>query len=269
MTTTTLDRPRAAVPRSTGARAAALLTVLLGAQLMAILDVNIVNVAAATIRTDLHASGASLQLIIAGYLISYAVLLITGARVGGLTRLPDRVPGRPGRVHGGLAGVRARALGRVAHRVPVRPGRRGGVHDPAGVLADSAAFRRTGPSSCAGSLRGRHRRWRGGRSDPRRGPGRRRPVGHRLAPDLLHQRPARPGVPGGRRTPAAARRRRTRPPAGRAGPGGAGRRGARLRAPAALRSPAGLAAVDLAQSGRLGRCCSPCSRRFSRGWRIR
>ncbi len=85
MTTITLDRPRAAVPRSTGARAAALLTVLLGAQLMAILDVNIVNVAAATIRTDLHASGASLQLIIAGYMISYAVLLITGARIGGLT----------------------------------------------------------------------------------------------------------------------------------------------------------------------------------------
>src|SRR5690348_2186412 len=84
MTTTVLDRPRLSAQRSTGPRGAALLTVLLGAQLMAILDVNIVNVAAATIQRDLHASGASLQLIIAGYMIAYAVLLITGARVGGL-----------------------------------------------------------------------------------------------------------------------------------------------------------------------------------------
>jgi EmrB/QacA subfamily drug resistance transporter len=60
-----------------------ILTVLLAAQAMAMLDVNIVNVAAATIRSGLHASGAQLQLIIAGYLIAYAVLLITGARLGG------------------------------------------------------------------------------------------------------------------------------------------------------------------------------------------
>src|SRR5258708_29043000 len=32
--------------------------------------------------TDLHASGALLQLIVAGYTISYAVLLVTGARLG-------------------------------------------------------------------------------------------------------------------------------------------------------------------------------------------
>nr|WP_245997626.1 MFS transporter [Streptomyces armeniacus] len=49
---------------------------------MALLDVFIVNVAAPTIRTDLHASGAGLQLVLAGYTISYAVLLITGARLG-------------------------------------------------------------------------------------------------------------------------------------------------------------------------------------------
>ena len=64
-------------------RTGLILAVLLGAQAMAMLDVNIVNVAAATIRSDLHTSGASLQLIIAGYLIAYAVLLITGARLGG------------------------------------------------------------------------------------------------------------------------------------------------------------------------------------------
>ena len=58
------------------------LAVLLTGQLMAILDVSIVNVATPTIRLDLHASGAALQLIVAGYTIAYAVLLITGARLG-------------------------------------------------------------------------------------------------------------------------------------------------------------------------------------------
>lgn len=55
---------------------------LLLGQFMAILDVAIVNVAAPTLRADLHASGAQLQLAVAGYTISYAALLITGARLG-------------------------------------------------------------------------------------------------------------------------------------------------------------------------------------------
>ncbi|MFF1713762.1 MFS transporter [Streptomyces sp. NPDC058268] len=59
-----------------------LLAVVIAAQFMALLDVFIVNVAAPTIRTELHASGAGLQLVIAGYTITYAVLLITGARLG-------------------------------------------------------------------------------------------------------------------------------------------------------------------------------------------
>ncbi|MGW5862201.1 MFS transporter [Streptomyces sp. NPDC055239] len=49
---------------------------------MALLDAFIVNVAAPTIRAELGASGAGLQLVIAGYTITYAVLLITGARLG-------------------------------------------------------------------------------------------------------------------------------------------------------------------------------------------
>src|SRR6478672_11904559 len=60
----------------------ALLAVILTGQFMAVLDASIVNVAIPTIRTDLHASGAYLQLIVAGYVIAYAVLLITGARLG-------------------------------------------------------------------------------------------------------------------------------------------------------------------------------------------
>nr|WP_247615958.1 MFS transporter [Streptomyces sp. MK37H] len=61
-----------------------MLAIVLTGQLMAVLDVFIVNIAAPTVRADLHASGAGLQLVIAGYTISYAVLLITGARLGAL-----------------------------------------------------------------------------------------------------------------------------------------------------------------------------------------
>src|ERR1700732_554005 len=59
-------------------------TVLLSGQFMALLDVTIVNVAMPTIGRTLHASGAELQLVIAGYTVSYAMLLITGARLGDL-----------------------------------------------------------------------------------------------------------------------------------------------------------------------------------------
>jgi EmrB/QacA subfamily drug resistance transporter len=59
-----------------------MLAILLGGQFMAILDVTVVNVAMPTMGSDLDASGASLQLIVSGYTISYAVLLITGARLG-------------------------------------------------------------------------------------------------------------------------------------------------------------------------------------------
>lgn len=68
-------------PAGTG-RPAAMLTILLTGQFMAILDVSIANVAAPTIRRDLHTGGAGLQLVVAGYTIAYAMLLITGARLG-------------------------------------------------------------------------------------------------------------------------------------------------------------------------------------------
>jgi MFS family permease len=69
-----------------GRRAAprALLAIVLAGQFMAVLDASVVNVAAPAIHADLHASGAGLQLVIAGYVITYAVLLVTGARLGDL-----------------------------------------------------------------------------------------------------------------------------------------------------------------------------------------
>jgi MFS family permease len=68
-----------------GTRASGLLlAIILVGQFLAILNVNIVNVATPTIEADLHSSGAGLQMIVAGYTIVYAVLLITGARLGDL-----------------------------------------------------------------------------------------------------------------------------------------------------------------------------------------
>ncbi|MFF3907031.1 MFS transporter [Streptomyces sp. NPDC001848] len=77
-------RPAPSKTPTTDNRPGQLLAVVLTAQFMALLDVFIVNVAVPTIGSDLHASGAGLQLVVAGYSIAYAVLLITGARLGDL-----------------------------------------------------------------------------------------------------------------------------------------------------------------------------------------
>ncbi|MFH8937274.1 MFS transporter [Streptomyces griseosporeus] len=74
--------PASSKDPSTDNRGRRLLALVLAAQFMALLDVFIVNVAAPTIGSDLHASGADLQLVIAGYTITYSVLMITGARLG-------------------------------------------------------------------------------------------------------------------------------------------------------------------------------------------
>ncbi len=58
------------------------LAIVLTGQIMAIIDVNIVNVAVPSMHATLGASGAGLQLVVAGYTIAYAVLLVTGARLG-------------------------------------------------------------------------------------------------------------------------------------------------------------------------------------------
>ena len=82
-TTSALTEPRAtAAPRAAGPWL--MLLLLLAGQFMALLDVTIVNVAMPTIGRNLHASGAALQLVVAGYTVSYAVLLITAARLGAL-----------------------------------------------------------------------------------------------------------------------------------------------------------------------------------------
>jgi MFS family permease len=74
------DTPRPGPGRAV--RPGVALAVILTGQAMAVLDTNIVNVAAPAMHARLGASGASLQLIVAGYTIAYAVLLVTGARLG-------------------------------------------------------------------------------------------------------------------------------------------------------------------------------------------
>jgi MFS family permease len=81
LTTVGAGRPaRAARRRAPSPRG--ILAVVLTGQFMALLDASVANVAAPSIHASLNASGAGLQLIIAGYVITYAVLLVTGARLG-------------------------------------------------------------------------------------------------------------------------------------------------------------------------------------------
>jgi EmrB/QacA subfamily drug resistance transporter len=56
--------------------------VLIFASFMDLLDATIVNVALPSIRDDLGASGAQLEWVVGSYLLAFAVLIITGGRLG-------------------------------------------------------------------------------------------------------------------------------------------------------------------------------------------
>ncbi len=58
------------------------LVVLLLAAFMNLLDISIVNIAIPSIQRDLHASYADVQWALAGYTLAYALVLITGGRLG-------------------------------------------------------------------------------------------------------------------------------------------------------------------------------------------
>ncbi|MGW4482732.1 MFS transporter [Amycolatopsis sp. NPDC004368] len=80
-TTTSTPVHTTGVPTRPALTSAGLVTVLLGAALP-IIDFFIVNVALPTINADLHASTATLELVVAAYGIAYAVLLVLGGRLG-------------------------------------------------------------------------------------------------------------------------------------------------------------------------------------------
>lgn len=71
-----------AAPPTADVRPGTLLAVLLLGPFMGQADATIANVATPSIRDDLGASGAMLELVVGGYIIAFAVLLITGARLG-------------------------------------------------------------------------------------------------------------------------------------------------------------------------------------------
>ena len=129
----------------------AILALVLAAECMDLLDGTIVNVAAPTIRTDLHSSTSALQWVIGGYALAFAVGLITGGRLGdiyGRKRL--FVLGAIGFVVASMA-CALRGLAGDADRLPARAGRRRRAPDPAGAAGSSAtpSRRRSRPSAFA------------------------------------------------------------------------------------------------------------------------
>ncbi|GEE01521.1 MFS transporter [Gordonia spumicola] len=85
--TTTLDGPSPtatddARPSISGRARTIALICLLAASFMELMDATVVNVALHTMQTDLGASAAALQWVVAGYPLAYAIGLILGARLG-------------------------------------------------------------------------------------------------------------------------------------------------------------------------------------------
>ncbi|MGV9276453.1 MFS transporter [Streptomyces griseosporeus] len=65
-----------------GTRQGLMLASLLGGMFLGNVDIAVVNVAIPSIRDRLNASGGELELIVSGYTLAYAMLLITSARLG-------------------------------------------------------------------------------------------------------------------------------------------------------------------------------------------
>ena len=63
-------------------RSGRMLPLILAAQAMAAMDTSIANVAGPMLHTELGISGPLLQCVVAGYILAYAVFLVTGARLG-------------------------------------------------------------------------------------------------------------------------------------------------------------------------------------------
>ncbi len=75
------------------------MSVLIFASFMDLMDATIVNVALPSIRTDLDATGAQLEWVVGGYLLAFAVLMITGGRLGDMLGRRTDVRARGARLH--------------------------------------------------------------------------------------------------------------------------------------------------------------------------
>ncbi|MBV8301783.1 MAG: MFS transporter [Candidatus Dormibacteraeota bacterium] len=80
--TSAIHRDATVSPHDLDPRRWAALACVITALFMVLLDVSIVNVAIPAIRSNLSANDADIQFVVAGYGLSYAVMLITGGRLG-------------------------------------------------------------------------------------------------------------------------------------------------------------------------------------------
>jgi MFS family permease len=70
------------MPGDSQTRSTATLVIVLTGQAMATMDGSILAIAAPSLRGDLHASGAELQLVVAAYTMAFAATVVTCARLG-------------------------------------------------------------------------------------------------------------------------------------------------------------------------------------------
>ena len=179
---------------------------------MAQADATIANVAAPSISAELGASGAELELVIGGYLVAFAVLLITGARLG-QTHGYRRMFLAGIAVFTGasaLSGLAPTPAALIAARVLQGAG--AALMFPQTLTGIQLAF--TGPARvrAIGPLRDRAVSGRSGRAAARRRADLRRPARQRVARHLPRQRAHRPRRAGrGRAAPSRRRRPRVTP----------------------------------------------------------
>ncbi len=79
---TAVRPPPGAHARAAEHRPAWSLAALLGAMFLGNVDIAVANIAGPSIRAGLHASGGELELVVSGYTLAYAMLLVTCARLG-------------------------------------------------------------------------------------------------------------------------------------------------------------------------------------------
>jgi hypothetical protein len=124
------------------------------------MDVSILTVAAPSLRADLHASAAQLQLVVASYTIVFAALVVTGARLGDV--LGRRLAFMLGLASFTVASLLA-GLAPTPELLVAESRRRGGDAGAVRGPRAAAAFRGRGPVVRARTVRAAGRRGRGGR----------------------------------------------------------------------------------------------------------
>ena len=166
----------------------AVLAVILGAEIMDLLDSTIVNLAATPIAKDLGGGASTVQWVVGAYTLAFAVALVIGGRLG------DKY-GRKNLFVLGAAGFTLASLvcahGAGSDHADRRSGAQGLARcgpDPAGFRHHEAGLRTGRPGQGVRQLRPRDRAVRDRRTAARRRPGRREPVRARLAGHLHHQR---------------------------------------------------------------------------------